>query len=547
MSITQNIKDISRLQHIVNVLFKYEFGYFISKFRLTEHLPLPKRLQKHRFLKKDTPPFRVAAVLEELGGTFIKLGQLLSLRPDLIPKEFCDEFSKLQDDVKPFPTEEAKKIVETELKKSIKELFKNFEDKPIAAASIGQVHKAQLQNGHHVVLKIQRPKIDEQMKTDIDILYHLAHIAEKHYPELHPVEIIEEFEHYTDNELDYVKEAKNVDKFHHNFENEKNIKIPKVYFDYTTSKVLTLEYIDGKKLGESELSDKSKKRVVKIVVNSLFTQIFIHGIFHADLHPGNIFIMDDERIAFLDFGIVGRLNEEFRNKALQLFLAITNGNLTGIVNSLLELGVAREEVDEEQLKEDLYETLGEYYGTTLKQVNISQVFQKIITLTKKHNLRLPTNFVLLAKSLITVEGFASEYDPGFNIIKTAQPFVKKLTKQRLKPKYLINSIIKTSDKLKDFIVKVPDHATLLVNKIKDQDFNIRKIHNDLQNLVVQLNKASNRLVLGLIIMGLLIASGFMMQYNQVLIYGISALSFIGFCISGFLIILLFIPMLKKKR
>lgn len=545
MSILQSIKDLSRLQHIIGVLFKYEFGYFISKFRLTEHLPLPRRLEKHRFLKQDAPPFRIAAVFEELGGTFIKLGQLLSLRPDLVPKEYCEEFSKLQDDVKPFPTEEAKKIIEKELKKPLKELFKNFEDKPIAAASIGQVHKAQLLNGHHIIIKVQRPGIAEQMKTDIDILYHIAHLVEKHYPQLNPVEIIQQFEHYTENELDYVKEAKNVDKFYHNFTNE-TIKIPKVYFDYTTFKVLTLEFIDGKKLREVELSEKAKRRIVKTVVNSHLKQVFIDGVFHADLHPGNIFIMKDEQIAFLDFGIVGKLSEDFKDKVFNLFSSMINGNLDGISDSLLQLGVAGDEVDEELLKEDLYENLGEYYGTTVQQINISDVLHKLISLTKKHNLKLPTNFVLLAKSLITVESVASGLDSSFNIVKEAQPFVKKLRKQHLQPKQLIQSILKTSDKLKDFIIKVPDQASTLINRLKDQDFNIKRIHNDLQNLVVQLNIATNKVVFGLIIMGLLIASGFMMQYNQVLIAGISALSFIGFCVSGLLIIMLVFSILKKR-
>jgi ubiquinone biosynthesis protein len=527
-------------------LLKYEFGFLISKFNLTKHLPLQKRLDKKGFKNEQANPVKIKTVFEELGGTFIKLGQLLSLRPDLIPKEYCDEFSKLQDNVKPFSAEEAKKIIEHELKKPLKEIFKDFDSKPLAAASIGQVHKAKLLNGHHVVVKIQRHGIIEQMKTDTDILYHVAHLAEKHYPQLNPVEIVAEFEKYTENELDYIKEAKNVDKFYKNFSHDSHIKIPKVFFEYTTSKVLVLEYIDGKKLSELKLSSKEKKWIIKEVVNSLFKQVFIDGIFHADLHPGNILIIDKKTIAFLDFGIVGRLTDEMKDKVLNLFSAIVLGKLDMICDSLLALGIAEDDVNEEELRDDLRNSLGEYYGTTMQQVNISDAYHKIIHLAKKNRLELPLNFVLLGKALITVEGFAQEYDPSFNIVNEAKPFAQKMLDRKMQPGYIFKSVLKTSDKIKDFIVKMPDQAAVLISRLKDQDANVRKIHSDLQSLSGQMNNASNRVVLGLVIMGLLVASGFLMQYSKWQIMGMSAPSFIGFSTAFIFLFFLLISMLRKR-
>jgi ubiquinone biosynthesis protein len=309
---------------------------------------------------------------------------------------------------------------------------------------------------------------------------------------------------------------------------------------------LTLEYIDGKKLSELKLNAKDKKWIIKDVVNSLFKQVFVDGIFHADLHPGNILIIDKKKIAFLDFGIVGRLSDDMKDKVLNLFSAIVLGKADMISDSLLVLGVAEDDVNEEELREDLHNSLGEYYGTTMQQVNISEAFHKIIHLAKKNRLKLPLNFVLLGKAIITVEGFAQEYDPSFNLVSEAKPFAQNMLDRKMKPGYIIRSVLKTSDKIKDFIVKMPDQAAVLISRLKDQDNNVRKIHTDLQNLGGEMNNATNRMVLGLIIMGLLVASGFMMQYTKTQIMGISSLSFIGFSIAFVLLFFLLISMLRKR-
>src|SRR3989344_1560988 len=307
MSIVTTIKEVSRLRQIAVVLAEQELFFLVDRLKLKRHLPLnhqPRYLQN-----KSDLPRRLRLAMENLSGAFIKLGQLLSLRADLIPKEYAQEFSRLQDEVKPFKFEKVKEVIEKEFQKSLSEIFIKFDPNPIAAASVGQVHKAMLNNGKIVAVKVQRPGIEKIFEVDIALLYHLAVLLEKHYPELKDynlVDIVKEFEEYTKNELDYICEARNIDVFHSNFKDDP-IKIPKVYWEYTTRRVLTMEFINGVKITQV----KSNRRMyVRQIVESYLKQTMEYGIFHADPHPGNIFVMENQRLALLDFGIVGHISGE---------------------------------------------------------------------------------------------------------------------------------------------------------------------------------------------------------------------------------------------
>jgi ubiquinone biosynthesis protein len=549
MGFVQDIKDIKRFEQIIRVLFKHELGYFIERLRLKEYLTLNERLQKGEFYKRNTQPERIRLILEELGGAFVKLGQLLSLRPDLIPKEYCEEFSKLQDNVKPFPHERAKEIIEEELKKPIKEIFSEFNNIPIAAASIGQVYDAKLKTGERVVVKIQRPNIDKIFTADIDILYHLARIFEERYGKdiVNPVEIVDEFKSYTEDELDYVKEGKNVDKFYVNFMYEKKVRIPKVFWGHTTKKVLTLEFIEGKKLDQIKDKGYNKRKIVHNIVNAIFKQIFIDGVFHADPHPGNILVLEKNNIAFLDFGIVGSLDEELKEKISDLFITAVQGNAEEMAIALVNLKISDEDIDIEALKEDLRGALGEYFGVSLKQINLTDVFHKLIVLAKKDKIKLPVEFVLLGKCVITLESIATTFDPDFNIIEEGKPFVRKIIKIKTSPKEIFARIKRSTLDLKDFVMHFPNKTNLFLKKVKEADAILKLIDRDIVSLTIEMNRSSNRITISFILTGLIIAGALMMSYNEITIMGISVLSFVAFTITIILGVMLIISVLREKN
>ena len=293
-------RDAHRLKQIVSVLFKSGLGYYIYQLKLGGHLFWHQRIEQK---KPEDLPNKIRMAMDELGGAFIKLGQLLSLRSDLIPKEYCDEFAKLQDNASSFSFDDAKGIIETELKHKIDEVFSHFEKEPIASASIGQVHKARLLNGTRVVIKVQRPEIKELMDADIDLLYHLADLLQNHVEELKNYnlkDIVDEFKRYTLNELDYLKEGKNIDRFFKNFFNSETVKIPKVHWDFTTKKVLVMSYIDGIPIDDKEgLRDWNcdEKIISENLANCFLKQVFEDGFFHADPHPANIFVLPGNKIA----------------------------------------------------------------------------------------------------------------------------------------------------------------------------------------------------------------------------------------------------------
>ena len=250
MGVTQDIRDLARFEEILNVLFKHEFGYLLERLRLKEYLPASRRFQAERFIEKDTQPERIRMVFEDLGGAFIKLGQLLSIRQDLIPKEFCDEFRNLQDNVRPFPFKKVQEIIEREYKKPLSQVFRSISQEPVAAASIGQVHEATLKTGEKVVVKVKRPGIEKTFRTDIDIMFHFAELIDKHYPvgTIEMAGIVKEFERYTEEELDYAREAHNIQRFYTNFLRDPNVKTPRVYWSGTTANAVMMERIQGTRL-----------------------------------------------------------------------------------------------------------------------------------------------------------------------------------------------------------------------------------------------------------------------------------------------------------
>ena len=528
MSLNQTFKDLNRLRQIVDVLFRHELSFLIHNLNLKAHLSVSKRIR----LKKevpDTAPYHLRLAMQELSGAFVKIGQLLSLREDLIPKEYTHEFSKLQDKVEPFPYEQVKQITESEFNKSIHQVFLKFEKDPIAAASVGQVHRAILKDGKKVAVKVQRPKIDEIFKTDIDLLYHLAGLVEKHYPDLKQYnlgQIVKEFEDYTNKELNYLIEARNVEIFYKNFLNYKNIKIPKPYLQYTTKKILTLEYIDGKKVLEAEIN---KGKVVKIISDCFIKQVLEDGVFHADPHPGNIFILKDQKIAFLDFGIIGKVDYALRNKIEKLFISLVQADKDMLASSFMELGFVAKDINVEQLKEDMVSHLGPYYDVSLNQIDICSAFYDLMALSRKYQMKLPSNFVLLIKAMATTEGFCKELDPNYNFVKSSKHYVDKILSKRTSSDYIASTIKNNIINFKDLIQNIPkDFRRFIASK---ERVKVDIDDEDIKRLTSPVNKALNKLSMGIIIAGLVIAASLIPQTAEPLLLNIPLMSLILYLIA----------------
>ncbi|MBD3204634.1 hypothetical protein GF327_10165 [Candidatus Woesearchaeota archaeon] len=550
MKLKKEVRDIKRLKRIINVFIESGFGYYFHRINLHEKI-LKKfsHPEKPTLKQKQDFPDKLRNSFEELGGAFIKFGQILSLRPDLVPKKYCDELSKLQDQVSLFSYDAVQKIIESELKKPVYRLFDSFNKEPIAAASIGQVHLAKLKNGKKVVVKVQRPNIKQEFESDIDLMYFIAKLIEKHYSTkiVNPSLIVKEFEEYTKKELDYMHEAQNLFTAYNNFK-KTQIKIPEIVWDLTTSKVLTMEYIPGKKLNKIKTLDKQDKKILsKKITKGIYKMVFIDGFFHADPHPGNILILKDNKISFIDFGITGYINPQLKEKLTDLFIAATNKNLKKITELFLELGRAdKNSIDKSNLTNDIRETFSIYYNQPLNHVKISVLLEKMISLSKKYDLKLSSNLILLSKCIITTESVVINLDPEFNPIQSAKPFVKKLIYRKYFPKRIFKEFVDQFPKIKNFIFKVPDMAQDMITGISSGEKAIENLHQDMNNLRIEMDRSSNRVSLALIITGLIIGSSFMMGYEQQRFFDIPVFSFFGFIVSFLLLLVLMVLVIREK-
>ncbi len=553
MSFQEKLRDMKRLEQILALLVKYELGHWIRSLDLTQFLPFHKRLAivKH---KENNDAVKIRKVLEELGGAFIKLGQFLSLRPDLVSHEMADEFKKFQDNLDPFNFEEVHNILETELRQPIDKVFSSFNAKPIAAASIGQVHEAKLADGRKVAVKVQRPGIQSLIKTDIDIMKYFVSYLEKHNDKarrLKPSLIIDEFGRYTEKELNYMDEARNIGMFHDFFKHEKDIKVPYVCFDFCTPRVLVMEFINGVKITENTKIDRSK--VSKTLTNFFLKQFFLLKNFHADPHPGNIFLMKNNRLALLDYGIVGRLPGSLNEKVKLLFSSMVKGDTERVTSAFLQLGILSDSVNIDSFKIDLADALWPFYNVELKRVKVGESLRVLLGIAFRYNMELPRDFVLLAKSIITLEGFCIELYPEYNFVKAVEPFVKNFERDKFKSGRALNKVYNQLSSFKNNIINLPEQISSLLTKLNKGKLKVEVGKSEIDEMVEEMELGTNRRILGMITAAIFLGSIIVLQIDiGYEILGIPALSFIGFIITIILCIYLYFKaksdrlMLMKK-
>ena len=551
--IVKEVRDINRLREILTVLFEEGFDFLIDKIRLKHNIPLTKRVKARIEQKKSfSMEKRLRLTLERLGPTFIKFGQVLSVRPDLIPKSYIKELEKLQDSVPPFSYDIAKQQVKKELGKDINEVFPSFEKKPLASASISQVYKATLKDGKKAAVKIQRPDARKIMETDIEIMFYVARLLESRIPKIRkffPVKIIEEFSRWTEKELDFKREAINAKIFAKNFSGSKTIKIPEIYPDLTTNKILTMEFIDGIELHDLNQIKRKKINLIPLLNNgfdAVLTQVFVHGFFHADPHPGNILITKDRKIAFVDFGIVGHFDEELKAKSIDLFYGIISNNPETIVTTLVDLGGAEIE-NMEELKYEISDLLEPLQSSDIANVRVSRILEEILDLALNHGIKAPMPFFLFLKTIITLEGIALEYDPKFNIVESSRPFIEKLMRQRYNPVYQFNQLMKNMIKFRRFAEQLPDQTTRALRKIEKGTIKVDIEDTDIKKLSLEIDKSGNRVAYSMLIAALLIVAALTIDFGKPFILNVPLIPFLSFLAAFILSIILLVSILREKN
>ncbi|QQZ62297.1 phosphotransferase [Paenibacillus sonchi] len=513
------IRHAGRYRTIAMALMRHGFGYMVEELGLYHLLSLPRRMITQEVHESLTLGERIRRVLEDLGPTFVKLGQLASTRSDLLPDSIIQELVKLQDSVPPFSAETARNILEQELDQPIDEMFSYFENAPLAAASIGQVHRAVLHGGQSVAVKIQRPGVMRTMTRDLEILQDLSALAERKLDwakQYGLTRMVEEFSRALLAELDYGQEGRNAERIAGQLTEHDQVYIPAIYWDYSSTRVLTMEYVEGITLNHREellLKGVKLKTLAQQLVEMMLNQIFIHGFFHADPHPGNVMLLDDGKLALIDFGMVGRLSEEMKDSLSALVIALMRKNTDSMVRAILRLGVIPEEADRMALHDDMDRLREAYYDIPFKQVSIGKALNDLFGIARKHRLVIPPDLAMLGKTMLTLEGVVGNLDPSFSIVQMAEPFGRRLVRQRFSGSRLQRKILGGVADLAESLVELPAQARQLSALVGKGKLKVEVVLPELKGIEHKVSRVGNRLSFSIVLLafsiimaGLIIAS-----------------------------------------
>lgn len=508
----RHLKHLRRYREIARVLIRHGFGGVIDQLGLLPVLSLPRRLLYRGAAGPPlSPPEHVRLAIEELGPTFIKLGQILSTRPDLVPPAYIQELIKLQDTVPPAEWEAIRAQIEAELGGTLEELFASFETEPLAAASLAQVHAATLPTGEEVVVKVQRPGIEEIIAVDLEILFDLARLIQERTPlgEFYDLpEIAEEFAFTLRAEMDYRREGRNADRFRRNFADEPTLYIPKVYWDYTTSRVLVLERIHGIKIDDIEALDAAGIDRHQVALNAariIIKEVLIDGFFHADPHPGNFFVMDGAVIGAMDFGMVGRLSPALRSELIRLYVVAIGLDSERIVEQLVRMGAAGHRVDQAGLRRDLERLLSKYYGLPLKEIRAREVMEEVMPIAFRHRLRLPSELWLLGKTLAMMEGVGLKLDPDFDIFEVSEPFVRRLMWQLASPRVWGRKLVQGASDWGELLTTFPRRVPRLLDQLEQGELGFTMSLRETDQALGKLDRIANRLAISILIAALIVS------------------------------------------
>jgi ubiquinone biosynthesis protein len=549
-------RNLGRMSEIAQVAVRHGFGYFLETHKLTDLLPWPRRPAA---LEAELSPTargqHLREMLDELGPTFVKFGQLLSTRPDIVPPDIITELRALQDDVKPFPFSEVQRVIGEELELPLEKLFLEFDEQPMAAASIGQVHRAVLPNGRRVAVKVQRPEAPRKIEADLALLYQASRLAKERVRALDFIdarELVDEFARSIRHELDYRQEGRNAQAFHHNFAGHPHVRIPRVYWSYSRQRVLTLEMLDGTQLADLELDAhtlEERNRLATLLTETWMTMIFRHGFFHGDPHPANILVMGPEQIGLVDFGQSGKLSDDDISKMTALFIDAASENVDVLAKRLGDLGVRYERAREAELQTELREIYYKYYGARLAEIDAMQVIREAFALIYSQNLRLPTRFVVLDKAIATLASVTTELHPDFNVFEVAKPYARDLMLHRYTPHRILRRATKEGRALAQVIRETPYQWHEVLEQARHGQLELVFRHKGLDELAHKLDVVFNRLVVALVVAGGLIGSSLIGIFakNGPHVMGLHVISFLGFLLSGILGVWLLMGVMRSGR
>ncbi len=546
---------IGRYQKVILVLLKYGFEDIVAHPPFSKLLPASK---KYGSGKKSVFAFtryeRMRMVCEELGTTFIKFAQIASNRPDILPEGLISEMEKFQDQALPVPYDLIQATLKEAYSLPLEEIFEHIDPAPIASASMAQVHRAKLMGGQEVVLKVQRPNIADTIETDISILHQLANVVEKYFPQYQSYqvdELVTMFEKSIRKELNFNLEVANMMQFAKNFEGNTDIYVPRAYPEFSSERVLCMEYIDGIKITDSRVQEEIRMSGHELAlkgINLYFIQVFEHGYFHADPHPGNIFILRNKKICFIDYGMMGLIVDSDKELLADLLLAMHEQDVEDLKRALLRFSWNEENIDEKALEYDINEFFAGYSNITLENIDTNEFFAAINSLFFDYKIKIPPNLLLLLKALIIIEGVGLRLDPKYNIIKNIAPFAKSLVAHKYAPSKLSKNFLRTIGDTSKMLRALPEDIKDIIHKMKQGKLHIEFEHKGLEESNQNLERISNRISFTLLLVALILGSALMVIADTPPhIYSIPVLGFAGFIISALFAIRLLYSIIRHGK
>ncbi len=559
MSSRPSTRNLGRVSEIAQVAVRHGFGYFFRRHKLDDLIPSNGKVSPQVAAEAAHPSARgrhLREMLDELGPTFVKFGQLLSMRPDIVPPDIIIELRGLQDDVRPFPFDQARSVIEAQLGQPLERLYLEFEEQPMAAASIGQVHRAVLPNGQPVVVKVQRPDAPRQIEADLALMHQAARIAKERIRALDFIDmhaLVDEFARSIRQELDYRSEGRNAENFRRGFAGRPRVHVPKVYWSYTRAQVLTLEFLEGIQVADLErhgFSLQERRRIAHLMTDAWMTMIFKNGFFHGDPHPANVLVLPSrDEIGLVDFGLAGKLTDDDMSGLTRLFVDAVNENVDSLPRHLADLGVRYPKEREEQFVAELRELFYRYYGASLAEIDPIQVIREGFALIYSINLRLPTRFLLLDRAIATLGSVGVELYPDFNVFEVAKPYARDMLIGRYTPRRLLSRTRREAVKLSQIALETPYQVHDFLNEIRDGQIEVGFVHKGLDEFMQKMDVAINRLVIALVVVGGLIAFSLIGIFatSGPHLLGLHVLSLLGLALSGVLGVWLLLGVVRSGR